>query len=376
MLIGTTEVAAAAAREWDVLVIGAGPAGGVAALVLARCGARVLLVDRAAFPREKACGCCLAAQGESMLREAGVRVPASGRFGGVLLRCGRRSAAIPSQGGVVVTRRDLDGAIVQAAIRAGAAFIDSCVARVVSQGPGGVAAALGGQGLNVRARAVIAADGIGGASLSGLPEFRPEVAVHSRFGAAVTFEGAPGWIEPGLVHMAVGAGGYVGAVRLPGGRAHLGAALDPTLARRLGGPSHAAAAILRSTGVDAKAPPECRWHGTPSLTRSRRVQSGRVLAIGDAAGYVEPFTGEGMTWAISGALAVVPHVQAALVSDGTPAETWPIAHRRLLAGRHRACRAVSMLVRLPRLAEAALVTGTAARVLARLAAPRRPTVAA
>ena len=55
----TITAAAAAGRVWDVLVIGAGPAGAVAAREVARRGARVLLADRSAFPRGKVCGCCL-----------------------------------------------------------------------------------------------------------------------------------------------------------------------------------------------------------------------------------------------------------------------------------------------------------------------------
>ena len=368
---GTMEIAAAAAREWDVLVIGAGPAGGVAALSLARRGASVLLVDRAAWPREKVCGCCLSEQGAAMLDDAGARLPIAAPFRGVVIRCGRRSAGISSRGGLVVTRRDLDCAIARAAVKAGATFIPACTARVVAVPPRGVAAALGCHGLRAPARAVIAADGVGGRSLDELPEFQPRVVPRSRFGASVTLDAAPSWVERGVVQMVVGAGGYVGAVRLDDRRTHIAAALEPASTRGLGGPSHAAAAILRSAGVSLPGIEEARWHATPALTRSRRVQRDRVFVVGDAAGYVEPFTGEGMTWAIAGGLAVVPHVQAALAATGPAPQTWAAGHSRLLAGRHRACRAVSVILRTPGLVRATLAAGGVTRALARLLEPGR-----
>jgi flavin-dependent dehydrogenase len=366
-LDGRADVAAAAAREWDVLVIGAGPAGGVAALSLARGGARVLLADRAPFPREKVCGCCLSTSGAAMLHDLGVQLPATGGFRGVVVRCGRREAEIDGCG-VVVPRFDLDSAIVQAAEAAGARFIDSCSARVAAQDSSGVVARMGDQVL--RPRAVVCADGVCGSSLADLPHFAPRVSVRSRFGVSAILACAPSGLDEPVVHMTVGGSGYVGAVRLPGGRVNLAAALDPARTRRLGGPARAAAAILESAGLDAAGVWSARWRGTPALTRSRRVQSGRVFVIGDAAGYVEPFTGEGMTWAITGALGVVPHVQAAVAAPVAVAESWPAEYRRLLGTRHRACGVVAALVRSPRLVRATLAAGGVTRALARVLEPR------
>ncbi|HEY2155642.1 MAG TPA: FAD-dependent monooxygenase, partial [Isosphaeraceae bacterium] len=58
--------------EWDALVVGAGPAGSIAARELARFGARTLLVERAAFPRWKVCGACLNGHALASIREAGL----------------------------------------------------------------------------------------------------------------------------------------------------------------------------------------------------------------------------------------------------------------------------------------------------------------
>ena len=70
---------------YDVVVAGAGPAGSVAALVLARGGARVALVDKAAFPRDKACGDLVGPRGVGLLDELGVSVPDAGQGADLLV---------------------------------------------------------------------------------------------------------------------------------------------------------------------------------------------------------------------------------------------------------------------------------------------------
>ncbi|MCE2727815.1 MAG: FAD-dependent oxidoreductase, partial [Planctomycetaceae bacterium] len=64
----TIDLDAAAALCWDVVIVGAGPAGGAAALRLARHGLRVIVIDRGALPRGKLCGCCLSAAAVAELR--------------------------------------------------------------------------------------------------------------------------------------------------------------------------------------------------------------------------------------------------------------------------------------------------------------------
>ena len=99
----------------SVTVIGAGPAGAVAARELARRGVNVLLVDKATFPRPKVCGCCLNAAEIATLDAIGLgHVPVAG--GAVPLKrvrvaAGRRSAELPLPGGVAVSREALDAAM-------------------------------------------------------------------------------------------------------------------------------------------------------------------------------------------------------------------------------------------------------------------------
>ena len=96
------------------------------------------------------------------------------------------------------------------------------------------------------------------------------------------------------------------------------------------------------------------------MTRTTRpVAADRVFLIGDATGYVEPFTGEGMAWALMSARAV-EELALRAVDGWNPAlaRSWSIAHHRLLTGRRRICRAAALLLRSPRLASAAFATAS------------------
>ena len=100
--------------------------------------------------------------------------------------------------------------------------------------------------------------------------------------------------------MAVGKGGYVGLVRVEDGGLNAAAAFERRFLRVCGGPAGAASRILSGSGFPAvSAFGEAEWRGTVALTRTTRpVAADRVFLIGDATGYVEPFTGEGMAWAL------------------------------------------------------------------------------
>src|SRR5262245_57690937 len=113
-------------EEWDAVVVGAGPAGSVTARELARGGARVLLVDKATFPRPKVCGCCLNRATLAALRAVGLgHIPA--RCGAVplsrvKLAAGRSAADVLLPGGVAVSREAFDAALVAEAVSAGVTF--------------------------------------------------------------------------------------------------------------------------------------------------------------------------------------------------------------------------------------------------------------
>lgn len=363
----TLALADAAARRWDVLVVGAGPAGALAARGAARAGLSLLLVDRARFPRSKVCGGCLNAAALETLRQCGL--------GDLPLRLGGRplakfrlaanggSAELPLPGGVAVSRARFDAALAEQAVACGAHFLPgvSAVLRPIENAgghnrrPRNVELRCNGSAVMAAARVVVAADGLNGGLLNGDPSFRLHVAPAARIGAATILDAEAIGTDvyaAGTIHMACGRHGYVGLVRFEDDRLNVAAALDPSFVRRSGSPGAAANAILHAAGlVPLPGLLTQRWKGTPVLTRRRTPPAAdRVFLVGDAAGYVEPFTGEGMAWALASA-AALPLLLLDTVDRWRPAQPAAWAQcLQALAGRRRACRAVTRLLRVPRVA--------------------------
>jgi flavin-dependent dehydrogenase len=363
---------AAAATAWDAAVVGAGPAGALAARELARRGRAVLLVDREPFPRWKVCGCCLSARALGTLAGVGL-AGLPGRCGAVALRQVRLAAAgcraaVPLPGGVALSRQRLDAALVEAAVRSGACFLPATRAVGLDRSPEGRVLFLrsGERRAGVRARLVLMAHGLGCVP-PGEPGFRVRTTAAARVGAGAIVAEAPDFYGPGTIFLACGRGGYLGLVRLEDGRLDLAAACDVGWLRRAGGPGRAAAALLDEVGWPAvPGLATAAWRGTPRLTR-RLVPAAaeRVFVLGDAAGYVEPFTGEGMAWALASAVALAPLADRALRGwSATLAGEWDRLYRRTVVGRQAACRVTAELLRHPTLVRAVLRLLAAAPALA------------
>lgn len=358
-------------RTWDAVVVGAGPAGALAARELARRGVTTLLVDRAVFPRGKVCGCCLNRWSLRTLQTVGLgELPA--RCGAVPLhevRLATRGprARLPLPGGVALSRERFDAALVEAAVTAGAHFLPGTRAVLdgVSRASRRLLLQQGEQVTPIEARLVLVADGLAGTLLAGESGLRAEVAAGSRIGAGVIAEAGPDFYQPGTIFMACGTGGYTGLVRLEDGRLDVAAALDPALVRRAGGLGRAVEGILTEAGLPSlPGLAELGWRGTPALTRQAPRAAERLLVLGDAAGYVEPFTGEGMAWALASARALAP--LAARGWSSTLAVEWKAVHHRLIVRRQRLCRLVALALRCPHLTRAMV------RVLSWMPALARP----
>ncbi len=363
MIPPTLTLNEAARRGWDVLVIGAGPAGALAARELARRGAAVLLVDKAVFPRWKVCGCCLNGQALAVLRAAGLDDLAGG-LGAVPLerfRLGSRGrrADLPLAGGVALSREALDAGLIRAAIRTGVAFLPQTQAVL---GPLESTARMvdlrqGADSVRAAACLVVAADGLGGRLLSGQTETDVITERGSWIGAGTVARTAPDTFGPGTVFMACGRGGYVGLVRLEDGRLNIAAALDPELLKRRYRPGEAAAAILEEAGFpQLPSLAELAWRGTPPLTRraTRRAYP-RLFVVGDAAGYVQPFTGEGIAWALAAGRAVAAPAGRGLRQwDPALEAEWEDLYRRTIASGQQTCRALMHALGHPRLTAAAV----------------------
>ncbi len=355
------------ARErCEVAVIGAGPAGACAALAAARAGARVVLVERAAFPRAKVCGCCLAESGIAALAAAGAGDALAGAtpLRAIRVVSGVRAMTLRREAGVAIAREDLDARLVDAARRAGAEVRFETSARI--EPDRSVQLTRGERVSTLDARTVIVADGLQGGALDGVPGFDWRIAPRSMMGFGALLPSGSLDCPRGEVHMHVAREGYIGAVRLPSGEIDIAAAVAPAALRSAGSVAACARGLLAGVAHDADAFTRARWRGTPQLTRVRaRLAAPGILVAGDAAGYVEPFTGEGMSWAIATGLAA----GELAARDAEAHLAWAARHAALVARPKWRCRAIARILRSPALVAAAIAIGSRApRPFERLAA--------
>lgn len=369
--------------RYDILVIGAGVAGATAALAAANeidAGPkRILLVDRAAWPREKVCGCCLGARGVSGLLAAGVShrelLAASIPLKAAQVRLGGRALDLELdriRPGLVISRAELDSIIVRHAEANGVVFEPDTSARIGPRREGDwwpVRLTTGNSQRPVHARTIIVADGLAGRSLDDVAGFEPVVARLARMGvgatakwsSVTTVDGADA-LPDGRVVLCASHGGYVGLVRLPGGQVDVAAALDPAHVRAAGGPGAVVATLLRRAGLQPSGPLPDRFAGTSLLTRRRRrLAAPGLLVIGDAAGYVEPFTGEGMTWAACGGQ--FAGVLAARHFGDELAAAWRVWHAENIRATQRTCRIIAAGLRVPWLGEMVVAAASASGMI-------------
>ncbi len=340
----------AAGRTWDAVVVGAGPAGSVCAKELADSGLTVLLVESRAFPRSKVCGGCLNENSLAALSAAGLRgaieslnpVPLQS----FRLAAGGRQVSLGLPGGVAVSRWGMDAALAEAAVGAGAGFLQETTAIVGEVAGEGREVTLDqhGESRTVRARVVVAASGLGGKAFSQLRSLKSVESPASRIGVEATVSDFPEEYEPGVIFMAVGKRGYVGLTRVEDGRLNIAAAIDSVGLREAGGPDRACIGILEEAGFPiAPEMADADWHGTIKLTR-RTAQRGaeRLFLIGDAAGYIEPFTGEGMAWALNSGLAVAPLVRQGISGWSRQLTSdWERRYHSIIEKRQWICRALA-----------------------------------
>jgi menaquinone-9 beta-reductase len=301
------------ATRWDVVVVGAGPAGSIAALVLARAGARVALVDKAGFPRDKACGDLIGPRGVRLLDELGLTVPSAGTEADVLVAgpAGQR-ARLPAFSGkayadhaLVVPRRAFDDSLRAAAIAAGAVPVRARVGAADLAGGGMVTALVTGDGERLRGDFVIGADGALSkvACLAGMLDpgdalwgfaIRGYLPARVPLPLLVLLDERPWHIYPGYGWLFPGEAGQANiGIGVGMGRRRAAAPLRADLDRLC-------AQLRRSSDIAPDASPGrivggwLRFGGTgtpPAL--------GNVLLAGDAAGLINPLQGEGIAPAMT-----------------------------------------------------------------------------
>lgn len=416
-LPATLSLGQAAATPWQVVIGGAGPAGAAAALRFARGGLRVLLVDRGSMPRWKVCGCCLSRTALDELRRLG-SVADDGQLlpeqavplEQVRLSAAGHSATIPLPGGAVVSREALDHTLVMSAIRAGCHWLPDTQIVTASDergahGAGGASilvrhpAGAAGTQATLRADLVVIATGLGGhvrTEAAGgsnghrlrAPAERRSIDRGSRIGLGATLPAGAIDLQPGLLEMAVSREGYCGMIRLEDGRIDVAAAVDPRALQGATDPAQVLLQLLRTTLADGAAAvaagpllAAAAFQATPRLTHAASVATsptGRILRAGDAAAYVEPFTGEGIGWALSSGRILAEALMPALLTGNSTAAAhaaavadYRHAHLRHFRPLHARCRLMALALRRPALVATAiratrLAPWLAARIVPRL----------
>lgn len=318
-------------ERFDSVVIGSGPGGSIAALVLARGGARVALVDKAAFPRDKACGDLIGPRGVRVLDDLGLAPPGTTRVGDMVVvgPTGRRvrlpctaGSAYPGYG-LVVPRRQFDAALREAALAAGALpFHGHAVEPLV--GEDGLEGFELSGGVRLRGEFVVGADGATSrvAEVAGMIDPLRVLwgfAVRSYLAATVEvphivlweerrWHALPGygWLFPGLDGTA-NAGLGVGTLA------------DRTSATRAVRLLPAFLEHLYDLGLlEGRPAPAARLGGWLKMgIVGTTPAAGRVLLVGDAAGLVNPLQGEGIAQAMGSGRAAAE----AILGGESPAAT-------------------------------------------------------
>ncbi len=347
---------------FDVAILGAGPAGSCAAIAAARTGARVLLIDRAQFPRDKVCGCCLAPAGVETLRaiDAGHVLDGAIDLRSVRLACATRELTLRRNAGVAIGRDALDSRLIDEARRCGVDVRLGTPGRVLGRDVGRDVVEIARGDERICARVAIAADGLSGTSLDGNADFTWRIARKSRIGFGATIAAGAIACGEGEILMRVARGGYIGAVELPSGAIDVAAAIDPARLRQFASVADCARDWLGARVLNTSAITNARWKGTPLLTRRRAcVAADGILVAGDAAGYIEPFTGEGMSWAI--ATGAAAGVVAAQIARGEASWTmWPALYASIVGRSRTRCRVIALLLRSPMLVRALISIGNRA----------------
>jgi flavin-dependent dehydrogenase len=350
-------IADAAQAAWDVVVIGAGPAGALAARQTVRAGLKVLLIEAKRWPREKVCGGCLNQRAMAVLGQLGLACELR-RCGAVpidemLLVVGRRTTRFGLPPGLAISRATLDAQLVQAAVDAGVTFLSETSAIVdpeLGEDRRHVSVSQNGQSERVASRVVIVADGLARSSLKHLPDFVTDAAANSRLGVGAIIEHDLAEYPAGRIVMIVSRLGYVGMTRVERDRLNIAAALDALLLQQSRSVGDAVASILLAAGLPVPVGVnQATWKGRPPLTsRPRRVAAERLFVVGDAGGYVEPFTGEGIAAAFESALAVSPlAIQGCLDWHPSLADEWEIAQHCVVREQQVTSRVLAWTLRRP-----------------------------
>ena len=351
--------------RWDALIVGSGPAGSALGAGLSRDGARVILVERARHPRPKACAEYASPRVVEELARLGLDrrdwAEDAVALAGMDLHAGRHRVRIGyadrhgPRSAWGVDRRRFDERLARHAAESGAELRDGAIVVGLRSREGRISGARvrdndTGHEEAIDARWVIGADGARSTVARLLGVERP-VRFPRRLGLIAHYEGVDGLRDHGEMH--VGPAGYVGLAPTPGGELNVGMALP------LGDGGRSASARF-SAAIDSLPAVAVRLSASARITpirgaapighRVSRAAGRGWLLVGDAAGFVDPFTGEGIYRALRSARAAA----MAMAGDGDVAARYLAERRSAFAAKDSLTWLVQGLLAMPPMLEHAV----------------------
>ena len=332
----------------EVVVVGAGPAGSATATLLARHGHDVVLLDQARFPRPKPCAEYASPGAARLLERLGLGCHGGRWLRGMRLVAPNGTSTVLGYGdaqALSIPRTELDAQLVELARSHGVAVREN----VRVGGPlieDGAVSGVTGPDLRLRARFVVGADGQHSSLVRGLRLAR-RLRWPPRLGLVAHLRGVP-WPED-IGQMWVGTNAYVGVAPVTEDVVTVG--LVTNLPRgRLGQSAsalwHALAQFPLVKQRLAGAALDEPVRGVGPLTHAVRAASGPgFLLVGDAAGFFDPFTGEGLYRALRGAELAADAVHAEL--SGRPGKSYERARRQAFRAKERLTALIQLFVRVP-----------------------------
>jgi geranylgeranyl reductase family protein len=332
--------------EWDVAVIGGGPAGLSAAHAAAAAGARTVILERAEHPRYKTCGGGLIGASLNAVRDLPA-LPARDEIRAVTftLRGGHdftRSEAEPIL--TTVMREEFDAALLERALAAGAEVRQQAMVRAISQDDGHPTVRLA-DGSTVTASVVVGADGSAGITARHVGVTFDQVDLGLELEIAVPgpaqrewagrvlldwgkIPGSYGWVFPKADRLTVGVIASRRSDQVTAGSGKQGDATRDYLRD-----------FVERLGLAGYQPVRDSGHLTRCRSDDSPLRKGRVIVAGDAAGLLEPWTREGISFALrSGALAGELAAKAVTAADESPLGEYATAIDQGLGAEMRAGR--------------------------------------